>query len=102
LIWSAAKSNLLVGQVGNSPQFAPPHSRGSITRGRVLPASDHPIVKNLDRVDLRFCSSIDTIRTKTPVKKTPVLTTSRYSRLQFSPIDLNFEILKYQPDPGEI
>ena len=27
------------------------------------------------------------------------MTTSRYSRLQFSPIDLNFEILKYQPDP---
>lgn len=91
-----SKIKLVVGQVGNSPQFAP---FPWYYHPAVLPASNHPIVKNLDRVDLRFCSSIDTIRTKTPVKKTAVLTTSRYSRLQFSPIDLNFEILKYQPDP---
>jgi ABC-2 type transport system permease protein len=59
------------------------------------------VVKNLDRVDMHFCSSIDTIRTKTPVKKTVLLASSRYSRLQFSPINLNFEILKYDPDPAK-
>lgn len=91
-----SKIKLVVGQVGNSPQFAP---FPWYYHPAVLPSGNHPIVKNLDRVDLKFCSSIDTIRTKTPVKKIPVLTTSRYSRLQFSPIDLNFEILKYQPDP---
>lgn len=91
-----SKIRLVVGQVGNSPQFDlfPWYYHLA-----VQPTVQHPIVKNLDRVDLRFCSSIDTIRTKTPVKKTPLLTSSRYSRLQFSPVDLNFEVLKYAPDP---
>jgi ABC-2 type transport system permease protein len=65
----------------------------------VRPSTDHPIVKNLDRTELKFCSSIDTIRTKTPVKKTVILRSGKYSRLQFSPIDLSFDILKYNPDP---
>ena len=92
------KIRLVVGQVGNSPQFDlfPWYFHLA-----VRPTGTHPVVKNLDRVDLRFCSSIDTIRTKTPVKKTPVLTSSQYSRLQFSPVDLNFEVLKYQPDPAK-
>lgn len=92
------KIRLVVGQVGNSPQFDlfPWYYHLA-----VRPNSQHPIVKNLDQVDLRFCSSIDTIRTKTPVKKTALLTSSRYSRLQFSPVDLNFEVLKYDPDPAK-
>ncbi len=92
------KIRLVVGQVGNSPQFDlfPWYFHLA-----VRPTGTHPVVKNLDRVDLRFCSSIDTIRTKTPVKKTPLLTSSQYSRLQFSPVDLNFEVLKYQPDPAK-
>jgi ABC-2 type transport system permease protein len=91
-----SKIKLVVGQVGNSPQFElfPWYYHPA-----VLPNGKHPIVKNLDRVDLHFCSSIDTIRTKTPVKKTVLLTSSKYSRLQFSPIDLSFEILKYEADP---
>jgi len=65
----------------------------------VQPTGRHPIVKNLDRVEFKFCSSIDTIRTKTPVKKTVLLTSSKYSRLQFSPIELTFEILRQEPEP---
>lgn len=93
-----SKIKLVTGQVGNMPQFElfPWYYHPA-----VMPASNHPIVKNLDRVDLHFCSSIDTIRTKTPVKKTVLLTSSKYSRLQFSPIDLNFEILKYPADPAK-
>ncbi|MCW5922951.1 MAG: gliding motility-associated ABC transporter substrate-binding protein GldG [Saprospiraceae bacterium] len=89
---------LATGQMGNAPQMElfPWYYHPA-----VLPTGNHPIVKNLDRVELRFCSSIDTIRTKTPVKKTRLLTSSRYSRLQFSPIDLNFEILRYDPDPAK-
>ena len=65
------------------------------------PTGHHPIVKNLDRIDFKFYSSIDTIRTKTPVKKTVLLTSSKYSRLQFSPIELTFEILRQEPDPAK-
>ena len=93
-----SKIPLATGQMGNAPQMElfPWYYHPT-----VLPDGNHPIVKNLDRVELRFCSSIDTIRTKTVVKKTRLLTSSRYSRLQFSPIDLNFDILKYDPDPAK-
>jgi len=92
-----SKIKLVVGQIGNAPQFDvfPWYYHPA-----VLPTGRHPVVKNLDRVDLHFCSSIDTIRTKTPVNKTILLRSSRYSRLQFSPVDLNFEMLKYEADPA--
>ncbi|MEQ1745601.1 MAG: gliding motility-associated ABC transporter substrate-binding protein GldG [Saprospiraceae bacterium] len=87
---------LRVGVVGNAPQFKlfpwPYHPA-------VLPAGKHPVVKNLDRVEMRFCSSIDTIRTKTPVTKTVLLHSSQYSRLQFSPIELTFEMVRTPPNP---
>ncbi len=93
-----SKIPLATGQMGNAPQMElfPWYYHPT-----VQPSGNHPIVKNLDRVELRFCSSIDTIRTKTAVKKTRLLTSSRYSRLQFSPIDLNFEILRYNADPAK-
>jgi ABC-2 type transport system permease protein len=90
------KIPLQTGVVGNAPQF---EMFQWYYHPAVLPSTDHPIVKNLDRTELRFCSSIDTIRTKTPVKKTIVMRSSRYSRLQFSPIDLSFDILRYDADP---
>lgn len=65
------------------------------------PVSDHPIVKSLDRVNLLFPSSIDTIKTKTNVKKTILLKSSNLSRLQLTPVRLNFEILRYDPDPSK-
>ncbi len=66
----------------------------------VRPFSDNPIVKNLDRVNLRFASVIDTIATKkTQTQKTILLQTSDKSMLKFSPVELNFEILRVEPDP---
>lgn len=62
------------------------------------PKDDHPIVKNLDRVNLLFPSTIDTIETKTPIKKSIVLSTSDYSRKQIYPMRINFEILRVEPD----
>ncbi len=91
-----SKIPLQVGVVGNAPQFQlfpwPYHPAVRAT-GR------HPVVKNLDRVELKFCSSIDTIRTKTPVRKTVLLQSSRYSRLQFSPMELNFGIVRSELNP---
>lgn len=89
---------LKVGELGGTPQFKlfPWYYHPA-----VLPSGEHPVVKNVDRVELRFCSSIDTIRTKTRLTKIPLLRSSRYSRLQFSPIDLNFEILREAPDPAK-
>lgn len=65
----------------------------------ITPTSSHPIVKGLDNVNLFFPASIDTVRTKNPIKKTVLLTSSQYSRVQFSPVRLDFEILRYDPIP---
>lgn len=65
----------------------------------VTPDSDHPVVKNIGRVNLKFPSTIDTLRTKAKLQKTILLRTSRYSRLQRIPVRLNFEILRLDPDP---
>ena len=65
----------------------------------VTPSSQHPIVKNMDAINLLFPSRIDTVRTKTEVQKTVLLASSDNTREQFSPVRLNFEILRYKPDP---
>lgn len=59
----------------------------------------HPIVKNVDRINMFFPSTIDTIKTDADIKKTILLTSSKYSRSQLQPMRLTFEILKTAPDP---
>lgn len=59
----------------------------------------HPIVKNIDRVNLFFPTTIDTIQTLEKIKKTILLTTSERSFIQRSPVRVSFEILKYPPEP---
>ncbi len=61
----------------------------------IIPNSDHPLVRNLDGINLYFPSSVDTIKTKTPVKKTVLLATSDHSKIQPNITRLNFEILRY-------
>jgi ABC-2 type transport system permease protein len=95
----STKIPLKVGQLGNAPQM-------ELFKWYYFPAvtpdTEHPVGKNLDRVEFKFCSSIDTIDTrKTNIKKTTLLRSSQYSRVQFSPMDLNFEILRYEPDPSK-
>ena len=65
----------------------------------VAPSTKHPIAKGLDRVWLHFPSSIDTIRTKSDIRKTILLSSSKRSRLQFAPTKVSFEMLRYPVDP---
>jgi len=53
----------------------------------------HPIVQNLDFVDTRYPSSIDTVRTDNYIKKTPLLRSSQYSKVQFPPVRVSIEIM---------
>lgn len=92
------KIPLQIGVVGNEPQY---ELFDWYYHLAVQPEAQHPVVKNLDRVEFRFASSMDTLRTKTPIQKTVLLRSSQYSRLQFNPVELNFEILKYDPDPAK-
>jgi len=94
----ASRIPQVVGQQGGKPQL---ELMTWYYHPRAVPTSNHPIVKNLDAINFSFPSSIDTIRTKTNVGKTILLQSSRHSKLQFSPVRLGFEILRYEPDPSK-
>jgi ABC-2 type transport system permease protein len=53
----------------------------------------HPIVQNLEFVDSRYPASIDTIKTESYIKKTPLLRTSKYSKVQYPPVRVSFGIM---------
>ena len=63
----------------------------------VMPFSDHPIVKNLDLIKFEFVSSIDTIATK-GIKKTILLTSSKYSRTLTAPTRIALAMVNIKPD----
>jgi gliding-associated putative ABC transporter substrate-binding component GldG len=64
-----------------------------------VPEGDHPIIKNLDPVDLRFPSVIETVNDEDPsVKKTLLLSTSNRSRRQRLPSPIDLDAQKYEMD----
>jgi ABC-2 type transport system permease protein len=86
----------VVGMSGDKPQtrlFPWPYHMAAAA------SQSHPVVKNLDRINLFFPSSIDTVKTNGNVKKTILLTSSAYSKQQLAPMRLSFEMLKTAPDP---
>jgi ABC-2 type transport system permease protein len=88
---------LKVGEVGGQPQF---RLFPFFYHPVVAPKTEHPTVKSLDRIDLFFPSSIDTtVRVKTPMQKTVLLSSSQRSRVQLTPTTLDFEILREKPKP---
>lgn len=62
--------------------------------------TDHPITKNLDAVYARTFGTIDTVKA-TAVTKTPLMSTSAYTRLIAAPAKVAFEDYANQPDPSE-
>ncbi len=61
----------------------------------IVPLSDHPIVKNVNSIKTEFVSSIDTL--ESPVKKTILLTTSKFSRILYAPVEVNLEEAVKEP-----
>jgi ABC-2 type transport system permease protein len=90
--------SLVTGKVGNNPQI----ETFKWFYFPVLQAAskNHIIVKNLDAIGTKFVSSIDTVKDLLHIKKTPLLSTSRYSRAQFIPMRVSFDILKFKPEPS--
>lgn len=83
------------GQIGNQPQISlmPWYYYPLIT-----PRSDNPIVKNLNSIQMRFVSSMDTLAIK-GVKKTILLKTSPYVGVEPVPGIISLAILRQRPDP---
>lgn len=61
-----------------------------------IPNGDHPIIKNLDPIDLRFPASIDlSVEEEGQLKKTVLLTTSDNARYQRLPSAIDLDMQKY-------
>ncbi|MDP4265822.1 MAG: gliding motility-associated ABC transporter substrate-binding protein GldG [Bacteroidota bacterium] len=87
---------VVTGQMGNQPQqsLLPWYYFPVLT-----PSINHPIVNNLNAVRTEFISSIDTVGAK-GIKKTILLTSSKYSKVVNTPAIINLEILRKKPDPS--
>jgi len=64
----------------------------------VFPESKNPIVNNLNAIRFQFASTIDTVGSH-DLKKTVLLTTSKYTRVQKAPARISLEIMQKEPDP---
>lgn len=62
---------------------------------------DHPVSKNIGRINFVFPSTLETLKSKNAVKWTPLASTSNYSRYQQYPMQIGFDILKLEPDPSK-
>lgn len=88
---------VVTGNVGNKPQqkllpwFYFP---------LVIPESKHPVVNNLNAIRFQFAGSIDTISAP-GIKKTVLLTTSQYSKVQNAPARVSLQLMRNPPDPAE-
>jgi len=89
---------LQVGQVGGQPDMQLfPWFYHPLVHG--LP--DHPISSQLDRINLKFAGTVDTLRTDGKVKKTALMQTSPYTRVQRYPMRLSFDMAHKQPDASK-
>ncbi len=66
----------------------------------VLPEGNHPIVKNLDLIKFDYVSSIDTI-TARGIKKTILLSTSRYTKITPSPARIYYSSVQIPPKESQ-
>ncbi|UOQ67870.1 gliding motility-associated ABC transporter substrate-binding protein GldG [Hymenobacter volaticus] len=85
---------LVTGKEGNKPKVEPmPWQFYPLVNN----FSTHPITRNLDAVYTKFVGTIDTVKA-TGIRKTPLLFTSRYSRVLPSPVPVNLNDARLQPD----
>lgn len=59
---------------------------------------NHPIVKNLDAVSMKFVSTLDTVKAD-GIEKIPLLKTSQYSMVNQAPVKVAFNELRKNLDP---
>ncbi len=91
---NAAPIPVTTGYVGSRPQISllPWHFFPLVS-----PASEHPIVKNMNLVRTEFVSSIDTVAAG-DIEKTYLLHTSPYTRVLQTPTRIGLDILQNPPD----
>src|SRR5690606_10185046 len=61
-----------------------------------LPNEQSPITRGLDRVQLKYASVLEPL--ETPTRKIPLLSAGQYARYQFNPVEVDLNIVRYEPD----
>lgn len=88
---------MFVGYVGDQKQT-------KLMNWRMYPVINnygkHPITKSLDVVYSKFISTIDTVKA-VGIKKTPLMFSSRYSKILPAPVRLNFNEARIEADPNQ-
>ena len=86
---------IVTGMIGNQPQqeFLPWYYFPILNAG-----SKHPVVNNLNAVMTDFPGTLDTIQSE-GLKKTSLLTSSKYSRISKSPVLIDLQMMDNPPDP---
>ncbi|MDO7876416.1 gliding motility-associated ABC transporter substrate-binding protein GldG [Hymenobacter sp. ASUV-10] len=86
---------LVTGMDGNRPKIEPmPWQLYPL----INKFSKHPITRNLDAVYLKFAGNIDTVKAA-GIRKTALLSTSRYTRVLPAPVPINFNDARLEPNP---
>lgn len=91
----SSKYPFVVGDIGGQPQFA---SLPWPFFPLVNQYGDHPAVKNMDAIYLRFVSEMDTVAAA-GVRKIPLIYTSQYSRVLQTPMIVELNELREAPKP---
>ena len=86
---------IVTGQTANGPQITnvpfPYHVKA-------VPVADHPIVKNLDPIDLRFPTVIEPVNDDPAIRKTVLLESSDRARRKRLPSPVDLDASKYSID----
>jgi len=88
---------MITGMLGNQPQ------RSLLNWNYfplVTPREKHPIVRNLNPIRFQFASSLDTIPVS-GIKKSVLLSSSEYTRIQQTPARISLEILRAKENPSQ-
>lgn len=87
--------SIVTGEVNGQPQM---QNFAWLFNPILFSSNQSSIVKNLEPIKATFASTIDTIRTN-KLKKTPLLTTSPYSKAMLNPVRVFLGLIQDKPNP---
>ncbi|NJC25205.1 gliding motility-associated ABC transporter substrate-binding protein GldG [Neolewinella antarctica] len=93
---SSTRISIVVGQGPGGPNIQPVNFPYNV---KAIPQGGHPIIKNLDPIDLKFPTVIESVNdADNKVKKTVLLQTSPRSRRKRLPAPIDLDAQKYDVD----
>ncbi len=94
LAYPCAQIGLVTGQGNNMQSVLLPWYYFPL----LSPASQHPIVKNLEAVKSDFTGSLETTTSAPEIQKIPLLKTSDYTKISSAPVYISLNILNERPN----